>query len=154
MPLALRSPAFGANQPIPRKYTEDGDNVSPPLRWWGTPAGTRSFALVMDDPDAPSGTFRHWGLYNIVSTRNLLPEGIGRGDKAGDLGFGINDLDDARYRGPAPPPGGGPHRYRFRLLALDVDGLSQAPQMPVDDIWKAAEGHIIAQAELVGTYGR
>ena len=154
MTFELKSSAFGDGQPIPPKYTADGDDLSPPLAWSDPPEGTKSFALVVEDPDAPSGTFRHWGLYNIMGDRTLLPEGVGRGPKTERLGKGVNDFGEPRYRGPAPPKGHGIHHYRFKLAALDVDELSRAPQMSVADIWKAAEKHMLAQAELVGTYRR
>ncbi len=91
MVFRLKSPAFGNEGPIPRKYTADGENLSPPLEWSDPPPGTRSFALIVEDPDAPAGVFRHWGLYNIMSDRQMLPEGIGHGRKTEDLGTGIMD---------------------------------------------------------------
>jgi Raf kinase inhibitor-like YbhB/YbcL family protein len=154
MAFTLKSPAFHDQEPIPAKYTADGQNLSPPLEWSDPPPETKSFALVVEDPDAPSGTFRHWGVYNISSERRLLPEGVGHGPKMEDLGMGINDFGDPRYGGPAPPKGHGLHHYHFKLAALDVEALSQAPKMHAADIWKVAEKHIVAQAELVGTYAR
>jgi len=154
MAFQLRSPAFGDGQPIPRKYTGDGADVSPPLEWSDPPAGTRSFVLIVEDPDAPVGVFRHWGLYNIVAGRRRLPEGVGRKGKTEALGTGVNDFGEARYRGPAPPRGHGPHHYHFRLAALDVDTLAAGPAAKVADIWKAAQRHMIGQAELVGIYAR
>lgn len=154
MTFQLSSPAFGNEQPIPAKYTADGENLSPPLEWADPPRGTKSFILIAEDPDAPSGTFRHWGLYNISGDRTLLPEGVGHGQKTEDLGMGINDFGEPRYLGPAPPKGHGTHHYHFKLAALDVEALSQAPNLRVADIWKAAEEHMIGQAELVGTYAR
>ncbi|WP_341512017.1 YbhB/YbcL family Raf kinase inhibitor-like protein [Bradyrhizobium sp. ISRA442] len=121
----------------------------------GSAAGTKSFALVVEDPDAPSGTFRHWGLYNIVSGRTLLPEGVGRGEaKSENIGKGVNDFGEPNYRGPAPPKGHGTHHYHFKLAALDIEALSQAPTLAVADVWKAAKKHMLGQAELVGTYSR
>jgi Raf kinase inhibitor-like YbhB/YbcL family protein len=152
MAFELKSPAFANRQPIPVKYTGDGDDISPPLEWSDPPPGTKSFALVLEDPDAPSGTFRHWGLYNIKADRTRLPEGDGR--KAEGLGLGVNDIGEPRYRGPAPPKGHGTHHYHFKLAALDVEALSPAPQLSVADIWKKARGHMLGEAELVGTYAR
>ena len=154
MTFGLKSPAFSNGEPIPEKYTADGENLSPPLEWSDPPAGTKSFALIVEDPDAPSGMFRHWGLYNIMGERTLLPEGVGRGKKTERLGKGVNDFGEPRYGGPAPPKGHGTHHYHFKLAALDVEELSHAPTMPAADIWKAAQKHMLGQTELVGTYGR
>jgi Raf kinase inhibitor-like YbhB/YbcL family protein len=154
MVFRLESPAFGNAEPIPRKYTVDGENLSPPLKWTDPPTGTKSFALVVEDPDAPWGVFRHWGIYNIMANRQELPEGVGHGPKTEDLGMGINDFGEPRYGGPAPPKGHGTHHYHFKLAALDVEALSQAPNMKVADVWKAAQEHKIGEAELVGTYAR
>ncbi len=118
MAFALNSPAFRDGEKIPDKYTADGENLSPPLVWNDPPAGTKSFALVVEDPDAPSGTFRHWGLYNISAGRTMMPEGVEHGVKTEQLGHAVNDFGHRRYDGPAPPRGHGPHHYRFRLAAL------------------------------------
>ena len=154
MAFVVNSPAFPDGHAVPRKHTCDGDNVSPPLEWSDAPAGTKSLALIMEDPDAPTGTFRHWGLCNIAGTRTLLPEGVGRGAKTEDLGLGVNDFGHLRYDGPCPPEGHGRHRYCFYLLALDVEALTRAPTMQVADLWAAVEGHVLGKAELVGTYER
>ncbi|RZN12769.1 YbhB/YbcL family Raf kinase inhibitor-like protein [Bradyrhizobium genosp. SA-3] len=155
MAFSLTSPAFRDGERIPAKYTADGENFSPPLQWSDPPPGTKSFALVVEDPDAPSGTFRHWGLYNIMGERTVLPEGVGgRKAKAEDIGKGVNDFGEPNYHGPAPPRGHGTHHYHFKLAALDVEALSQAPKLAVGDIWKAAQTHLLGQAELVGTYSR
>lgn len=156
MAFSLTSPAFRNGERIPSEYTADGANFSPPLQWSDPPQGTRSFALVVEDPDAPSGTFRHWGLYNIMGERTLLPEGLGAGGKAKSeaMGKGVNDFGEPHYHGPAPPKGHGTHHYHFKLAALDVETLSKAPKLAAADIWKAAEKHMLGQAELVGTYSR
>lgn len=154
MAFQLKIPAFGSSEPIPRKYTADGENLSPPLEGSDPPSGAKSLALIAEDPDAPSGIFRHWGIYNIMADRRQLPEGIGHGQKTEDLGMGINDFGDPRYSGPAPPKGHGTHHYHFKLAALDVDTLAQAPNMKVADIWKSAEKHKLGEAELIGTYAR
>lgn len=154
MAFQLKSPAFRDQSRIPERYTADGENLSPPLEWSDPPPGTRSFALIVEDPDAPAGVFRHWGLYNIDAEQRMLPEGAGRAPKQEHLGSGINDFGQASYRGPAPPKGHGTHHYHFKLAALDVDSLSQSPQMNVADIWKAAQDHLLGEAELVGTYAR
>lgn len=154
MPFTLTSPVFRPNQPIPTRFTGDGDNLSPPLEWSGAPAGTRSFALVMEDPDAPAGTFRHWGLYHIAGGRDRLPEAVEAGTPTEDLGFCENDFGQLKYDGPAPPPGDAPHRYVFRIAALDTEAFTQAPKLPVEEMWERAKDHVLATAELVGTYGR
>lgn len=154
MPFSLRSPSFQNNKPIPRRYTADGENLSPPLEWSDPPPGTKSFALIVEDPDAPSGLFRHWGLYNVAGSRRMLPEGVAHGAKTEDLGLGVNDFGHPRYDGPAPPRGHGVHHYHFRLFALDTESLTQAPKMSVEDVKKVAEEHALAEADLVGTYER
>jgi Raf kinase inhibitor-like YbhB/YbcL family protein len=154
MTFALTSPAFGDGQPVPPRYTQDGQNLSPPLEWSDPPPQAKSFVLVVEDPDAPSGTFRHWGLYNIGRGRDRLPEGVGHGVPTEDLGTAVNDFGHPHYDGPAPPQGDKPHRYVFRLAAVDVDGISQAPNLSVAEAWEAAQAHILAQAELTGVYAR
>jgi Raf kinase inhibitor-like YbhB/YbcL family protein len=154
MAFALTSPAFNDGQTIPVRHTQDGENLSPPLDWTDIPAQTRSFIVIMEDPDAPSGVFWHWGLYNIARERDRLPEGVGHGVPTEDLGMGVNDFGHPRYDGPAPPANDRPHRYIFRLAALDVETLSQAPNLRVTEAWDAAQDHIIGQAVLIGTYGR
>ncbi len=150
MAFTLESSAFNEGQRIPRKYSRGGENISPPLVWKGAPAGTRSFALVVEDPDAPAGTFRHWGLYNIPLERSTLPEAAGV--KIKSLGCGVNDFEEVHYDGPQPPKGHGIHHYHFRLVALDVDTLHLRPRARVEEIWKEARPHIIAEAELIGTF--
>jgi Raf kinase inhibitor-like YbhB/YbcL family protein len=154
MAFTLSSPAFLPGGAIPQKYTLDGDNLSPPLEWVGAPPGTKSFALVVEDPDAPNGTFRHWGLYNIDGNRDRLPEGVGHGAKTEDLGLGVNDFGHPHYDGPKPPKGDGTHHYHFKLAALDTEALSQAPKARAEDIWQAAQEHLLAETEVMGTYQR
>jgi phosphatidylethanolamine-binding protein (PEBP) family uncharacterized protein len=102
MTFGLRSSAFSNDGPIPAKYTADGENLSPRSNGRNRLQAPKSFALIVEDPDAPSGTFRHWGLYNIMGERTLLPEGVGRGPKTEKLGKAVNDFGEPRYRGPAP----------------------------------------------------
>jgi Raf kinase inhibitor-like YbhB/YbcL family protein len=146
MAFTLKSPAFGHGRPIPAKYTADGDNISPPLEWSGAPRGAKSFILIVEDPDAPAGTFRHWGIYNLKGDR--LSEGAAAKSAA------ANDFGMPRYRGPAPPKGHGTHHYHFKLAALDVDMLKVPASAEVADLWPAAKGHIIGETELIGTYSR
>jgi Raf kinase inhibitor-like YbhB/YbcL family protein len=152
MTLVLSSPAFKEGKEIPSRYTCDGANISPPLEWSGAPPETRSFVLIMEDLDAPSRPVRHWGLYDIMPERTMLPEGVGHGVKTEPMGHGINDFGHPRYDGPSPPNAGGPHRYRFRIAALDVVVPVSIPKEPVVDLWEAAQPHIIAEAALLATY--
>lgn len=151
MAFAVSSSAFKNGSPIPPRYTRDGENVSPPLAWNDVPEGTRSLALVVEDPDAPAGTFRHWALYNIKPTQKALPEGIA-GPKAESLGAGVNDFGTARYEGPQPPKGHGPHHYHFRLIALDVPSLDLPPTAKAQDVLARARAHMIDEADLVGLF--
>lgn len=148
MTFMLQSPAFSGSGPIPKRYAQEGQNLSPALQWSDAPAQTRSFALMVEDPDAPSGTFRHWGVYDIDGSMDGLPEGV----SAGDFPQALNDAGRARYDGPKPPRGSGIHHYHFRLAALDVANLDIGGRASVADVWKAAEPHVLAEAELIGTY--
>ncbi|KXF79124.1 phosphatidylethanolamine-binding protein [Paramesorhizobium deserti] len=152
MAFALESPAFSDGDRIPRKFIRDGENVSPPLVWKDAPEDTRSFMLVVEDPDAPSGTFRHWAVYDINPDRDRLPEGTTAGAKTESLGHGVNDFGNPHYDGPQPPKGHGVHHYHFRLAALDAETLHLDEKADIDTILKKAEPHIIAETELVGTY--
>ena len=146
--VSLSSDAFPDGYPIPTQFTCDGANHSPALKWGDPPAGTKSFALVIDDPDAPSGTFRHWGAYDIPASAR----GIGEGKK---LGTEVNnDKGTSGYTGPCPPKGNGPHHYHFKLFALDIDKLGLPPNAKVIDVEQAADRHALAHGELVGTYER
>jgi len=146
--LELTSSAFANGQPIPRQFTCDGAGLTPPLKWGEPPAGTKSFALVIDDPDAPSGTFRHWGVFDIPASARA----IGGGQKIGTEV--ANDFGKAGYGGPCPPKGHGSHHYHFTLFALDVDKLGVSPGAKVVDVETAAHKHALAEGELVGTYQR
>lgn len=152
MALTLKSPAFEDGERIPGEHARDGANLSPPLAWKGAPEGTKSFVLVVEDPDAPHGTFRHWAVYDLSPNKTELEKGAGR--KGGDLKQGANDFGNPGYDGPQPPKGDGPHRYVFRLAALDIEHLNIAPQQRADAIWQAAQGSLLDQAQLVGTYER
>jgi Raf kinase inhibitor-like YbhB/YbcL family protein len=143
------SPAFPPGGRIPRVYTCDGRDLSPPLRWAGAPVGTRSFVLIVDDPDAPGGTFTHWVLFDIPATRTDLPEALPRGavGKSGTTSFGR-----AGYGGPCPPSG--VHRYVFTLYALDVPSLGLREGSPRSAVERAMRGHVLASARYIGRYGR
>ena len=153
MALTITSPAFKHGEVIPTRYTRDGDNISPPLEWHDAPPETQSFVLLIEDPDAPSGTFRHWSMYNIpAGEAGLLQDAAGHGP--GGAGEGVNGFGNARYDGPQPPRGHGPHHYHFRLAALDVPRLNIPASAKAEHVWAKAQPHIIAEAEVVGVYER
>ncbi|HYE74918.1 MAG TPA: YbhB/YbcL family Raf kinase inhibitor-like protein [Blastocatellia bacterium] len=153
MNFEITSDAFASGQNIPSKYTCDGQNISPPLKWSGAPQGTRSFALIVEDPDAPSGTFDHWLLFNIPAATTELSEGL-PGSRLLDYGArqGINGFKKIGYSGPCPPQNES-HRYLFHLYALNIE-LSSAEGATKNEIKRAMEGAVIAQATLTGTYAR
>jgi len=146
--LDLISDRFKNGQPIPKQFTCDGADQTPVLRWGAPPEGTKSFALVIDDPDAPSGTFRHWGVFDIPASARSIGDGKHVGTEV------TNDFDKPGYGGPCPPPGHGPHHYHFKLFALDTDKLGLSPSAKVADVENAARQHAIAEGEIVGTYER
>ncbi|TIP83145.1 MAG: YbhB/YbcL family Raf kinase inhibitor-like protein [Mesorhizobium sp.] len=154
MPLTLISPAFPAGGKIPERYTRDGENVSPPLKWSGVPDGAKSLVLVVQDPDAPSGIFGHWAVFNIPPDAGELAEAQDGKPGPSALSQGTNDFGNAYYDGPQPPVGHGVHHYHFRLAALDVPSLSVPAQAGVQSVWKEAQKHALEQTELVGTYAR
>ena len=153
MPLKLTSSAFSAGGTIPKKHTCDGADVSPPLAWSDAPSAAQSFALIADDPDAPVGTWVHWVLFDIPGKTRELPEGVAKQEELADGSRqGRNDFRRIGYGGPCPPPGR-PHRYFFKLYALDrtLDLPTAATKAQVE---AAMKGHIKAEGQLMGTYGR
>lgn len=153
--LILRSPAFGRGEPIPPKYTCDGDDVSPPLQWEGAPEGVKSYALIMYDPDAPVGTFIHWVLYDIPGSRTGLPEGVPAKGKVEGVGIqGVNDFGKIGYGGPCPPRWHGAHRYYFALHALNVESLGLPPGVSADRVLATIKGKVLGYALLMGRYKR
>jgi Raf kinase inhibitor-like YbhB/YbcL family protein len=146
--FTITSPAFADGADIPRRHTCDGETRSPRLTWRDPPTGARSFALIVDDPDAPSGTFTHWVLFNVPGGSTELPEGatVGRS--------GRNDFGKNGYGGPCPPEGHGPHRYFFKLSALDVEALKLADGASRAQLEAAMQGHVLGTAQLVGRYER
>jgi Raf kinase inhibitor-like YbhB/YbcL family protein len=151
--IELKSPAFQNGGEIPRKHTCDGGDISPRLTWSETPATTKTFALIADDPDAPGGTWVHWVMYDLPAATKELPEGIAAGETL-DTGAkqGMNDFRKTAYGGPCPPPGS-PHRYFFRLYALDT-ATNLKPRATKQQVLDAIKGHVVAEAELMGKYGR
>jgi len=154
MSLTLTSPTFVDGGEIPVRYTCEGEDVSPPLAWSAPPAGTRSLALIVDDPDAPDPkapktTWVHWVLYNLPPAAGSLPEGVGRGALPAGAREGRNDWQRTGYGGPCPPVGR--HRYFFKLHALDavLPDLGRATKARLE---QAMRGHVLAHAELIGTY--
>src|SRR5262245_12007849 len=153
MTLELTSSAFQEGQPIPRQYTGDGKDSSPALKWTDPPEGTKSFALICDDPDAPRKTWVHWVLFNIPAASRELAEGVPTEETlAGGARQGTHDVGKLGYGGPAPPRGN-PHRYFFKLYAVDTV-LNLQPGASKADLVKAVEGHVLAEAQLMGTYAR
>jgi Raf kinase inhibitor-like YbhB/YbcL family protein len=153
MRLDLTSPAFRDGGTIPTKFTCDGADVSPPLDWSRAPEGTKSLALICDDPDAPMGTWVHWVLYGIPADKNSLREGVPRNAAVEGIGMqGKNDFRRIGYGGPCPPPGK-PHRYFFKLYALDAE-LELKPDAKKVDLERAMRGHLLATGQLVGRYQR
>ena len=146
--LSLTSDAFQEGRPIPIQYTCDGANQSPPLKWSEPPQATKSFTIVVDDPDAPSGTFGHWGAFDIPPSTRSLPAGQSQGSHA------VNGFGKTGYGGPCPPRGHGAHHYRFKIYALDIDRLPLPSNPKVVDVESAAKQHVVAQGELVGTFER
>jgi Raf kinase inhibitor-like YbhB/YbcL family protein len=145
--FALESSAFEHAQAIPSRHSCEGEDVSPPLRWSNMPEGTRSLALIVDDPDAPGGVFTHWLAWGL----DPAAEGLGEGESAPREGR--NDFGTSGYRGPCPPPGHGRHRYVFRLYALDTQ-LELPAGAAKAELEQAIEGRVLTTAELVGTYER
>jgi Raf kinase inhibitor-like YbhB/YbcL family protein len=151
--IELASTAFRDGEAIPPPYTGDGRDVSPPLRWSDPPAGTKSFALICDDPDAPAGTWVHWLLFNLPAQQRQLEESAPPQETlAGGARQGKNDFGKSGYGGPAPPPGK-PHRYFFKLYALDTL-LDLAPGASKSQLVAAMKGHVLPEGQLVGRYGR
>ena len=151
--MKLTSSAFAPEELIPFKYTCDGVDVSPPLEWTDVPDGTKSLALIVDDPDAPSGLFVHWLLYGISSSEKGLTEGIGIDESsAGGGRQGKNSFGKVGYGGPCPPSG--THRYFFHLYALKNDLANLRSGASREELDNSMRGHILAEAELMGKYKR
>jgi Raf kinase inhibitor-like YbhB/YbcL family protein len=152
--MEIRSSAFFIGNTIPFKYTCDGDNISPPIHWQDPPQETRSFTLIVDDPDAPKNTFTHWVVYNIPAESRELPEGITQEPKlANGAVQGKNSFGKLGFGGPCPPPKHGTHRYFFKIFALD-QSLNLPPGASKEEVLQAMESHILDKAEVMGRYAR
>ena len=152
MAFELTSTAFANGDPIPMKYSCDDQDISPPLQWKDPPEGTRSFALICDDPDAPVGTWVHWVLYNLTGSTLSLPEAVrSDADLPDDGRHGQNSWGRPGYGGPCPP--GGTHRYFFKLYALDAE-IDLAAGASKEELLRAMEAHVLASTETMGVYSR
>lgn len=152
MEIKITSPAFSDGGQIPTKYTCDGQDLSPPLKWDCLPPGTQAVALICDDPDAPIGTFVHWVLYNLPAELHELPEGL-RGEATLPDGSqqGISDFGRIGYGGPCPPSG--THRYYFKVYALDAE-VAPGHDAGKADLLRAMKGHILGEGQTMGKYRR
>lgn len=146
MAFSLKSAAFHTQGKIPENYAQSGKNISPPLAWSEAPKEAKSLVLIVEDPDAPNGTFTHWAAFDIDPRSGKLQEGAHHVRQA------VNDMGHARYDGPKPPKGDGPHHYHFRLEALDVPHLDVGRDPTYQDIKQAARGHVLAKTELIGVF--
>lgn len=155
--MELVSAAFRDGARIPVRHTCDGEDSSPPLSWSGVPKGARALALIMEDPDAPPGTWIHWVLYDLPPGLKGLAAGFPKDERPAGGGahgacWGVDEFSRVGYHGPCPPPGR-PHRYVFTLYALDAEtGLE--PRRPKDELLRAMKGRVLAKASLTGLYGR
>ncbi len=150
--IEMKSDAFQSGELIPQKYTCDGEDVSPSLFWGKVPPNTKELVLICDDPDAPMGTWVHWVVYGISPETAGLPENVAQKDTTAGLRQGKSSFGKTGYGGPCPPKGK-PHRYFFKLYAIDKTTDSK-PGAAKADILKIIEGHVLAQGELMGRYGR
>ncbi len=152
MSLSITSTAFSAGQPIPSIYSCRGRDISPPLAWTGAPSATKSFALILDDPDAPGGIYVHWVIFNIPAASAALAEAVPARPKLADGTLqGNNSSGAAGYKGPCPPSG--THHYHFKLYALDAL-LSLSSGATKAQLLQAMQGHILAQGELIGIFSK
>ena len=151
--LRLSSPAFAHGRPIPRKYTCDGADLSPPLRWSGAPTGTKSLAIIAEDPGATAGSWVHWVLYDLAASATTIPQGVPPITRLpSGARQGLNDAGRVGYSGPCPPPGRA-HSYYFRVYALDAP-TDLPPQANKTEVFRAMRRHVLAVAEVLATYAR
>ncbi|MFO7894082.1 MAG: YbhB/YbcL family Raf kinase inhibitor-like protein [Longimicrobiales bacterium] len=154
--MQITSSAFHDNEEIPRRYSREGAELSPPLAIEDVPDGTETLALIVDDPDAPNQTWVHWLIWNIPGDRSAIPEDVPEEETVSALGGaaqGLNDFDEIGYGGPMPPPGHGTHHYRFTVYALS-EPLELEPGADRAELEDAMDGKILDQARITGTYER
>lgn len=154
MAFELQSRAFSQGEGIPSRYTCEGEDISPELGWSGAPEETRSFVVLCDDPDAPGGVWHHWAVFDIPADTGRLEESYPTDPQIGQVRQAVNDFGRVGYGGPCPPPGHGPHHYHFRVLALSRERLDLPSRPKCPQVKKAAEPHLIGEAELIGLYER
>lgn len=154
MAFKISSPDFKEGDTIPKRFTCEGEDVSPEMHWEGAPSGAKSFSLIVEDPDAPVGTFTHWVLYDIPGNLVRLDRGEGGAGSSTGIKNGITDFGRASYGGPCPPKGHGTHRYFFILRALDVETLGAPQGARKTEVEKRMKGHILAETRLTGVYRR
>ncbi|MEK7773667.1 MAG: YbhB/YbcL family Raf kinase inhibitor-like protein [Deltaproteobacteria bacterium] len=155
MSFSILSPDFKDGDTVPRRFSCDGEDMSPEIQWDGAPPAAKSLVLVVEDPDAPSGTFTHWIVYDMPSSLHKLSRGIGNGAiPGGVIKQGRTDFGRNGYGGPCPPKGHGPHRYNFILMALDIPALGLPDGAGKSDIERAMKGHILGTTKLMGIYRR
>ena len=151
--LELKSPDFTPGGDIPKQFTCEGANISPALKWNDPPTAAKSFVLIADDPDAPVGTWVHWAIFDLPANLRALPQNVPKNEQSADgTRQGRNDFGEIGYGGPCPPPGK-PHRYFFKLYALDAK-LNLAPGATKQQVERAMQGHILAQGECIGRFSR
>lgn len=155
MAFNIVSPDFRDSDAIPKRFSCDGENLSPEIQWDGPPPAVKSFVLIVEDPDAPSGTFTHWVVYDIPPALSKLPGGIGNNAVIqGGIKQGYTDFGRKGYGGPCPPRGHGTHRYNFILSALDIPGLGLADGAKKSEVERAMKGHVLGTTRMTGKYGR
>ncbi|WP_029522174.1 YbhB/YbcL family Raf kinase inhibitor-like protein [Persephonella sp. KM09-Lau-8] len=151
--ILVKTSSFGEGDIIPSAYTCDGADISPELKWGNFPPETQSFVVIMDDPDAPLGTFTHWIVYDIPPDINFLPENFPKEPQIDGIKQGINDFGRIGYGGPCPPPGK-PHRYFFKVFALDIPTLELPPGATRQEVQLIMTGRVIDEGYVMGLYGR
>ncbi len=154
MGFRLKSQDFREGDTIPKKFSCEGDDISPELEWEDPPPGTKSFVLTVEDPDAPMGTFVHWVVYDLPPNIHELDRGIGSNGLRDSIKQGLTDFGQAGYGGPCPPKGHGLHRYIFTLRALDVPTLGVRNGARKSEVERAMKGHVLAEAKIIGVYQR
>ncbi|MBI5642171.1 MAG: YbhB/YbcL family Raf kinase inhibitor-like protein [Deltaproteobacteria bacterium] len=154
MDFSLKSPDFNEGESIPKRFSCEGEDISPELVWEDPPPGTKSFALIVEDPDAPMGTFVHWIIYDLPPASKKLRRGAGTEELSDGIKQGSTDFGLKRYGGPCPPKGHGKHRYNFLLRALDIATLGLPAGAKKSEVERAMKGHILAETKITGLYQR